>query len=247
MKSSIFSIFAACLLCASVFAQPKANAAPAPANPFQEADHLFTFGEDPERDKQSLAVVERALAGAGNDYQWLWRAARVYYYVGDDAGKSEKLRYFEKGMDAARRAIAQQPNAVEGHFWLGANYGGYSEQKGALKALTMVKKIRVEMETVLRLNDRYQDGAAYLALGEMDRQLPRLFGGNLNRAIQRLEQGMSVAPQNLEMKLALAQAYQEAGRKEDARRLFQEIVQKQVRTRADRDVQEKAKRLLGKL
>jgi FimV-like protein len=247
MKSSIFSIFAACLLCASVFAQPKANAAPAPANPFQEADHLFTFGEDPERDKQSLAVVERALAGAGNDYQWLWRAARVYYYVGDDAGKSEKLRYFEKGMDAARRAIAQQPNAVEGHFWLGANYGGYSEQKGALKALTMVKKIRVEMETVLRLNDRYQDGAAYLALGEMDRQLPRLFGGNLNRAIQRLEQGMSVAPQNLEMKLALAQAYQEAGRKEDARRLFQEIVQKQVRTRADRDVQEKARRLLGKL
>jgi FimV-like protein len=247
MKSSIFSIFAACLLCASVFAQPKANAAPAPANPFQEADHLFTFGEDTERDKQSLAVVERALAGAGNDYQWLWRAARVYYYVGDDAGKSEKLRYFEKGMDAARRAIAQQPNAVEGHFWLGANYGGYSEQKGALKALTMVKKIRVEMETVLRLNDRYQDGAAYLALGEMDRQLPRLFGGNLNRAIQRLEQGMSVAPQNLEMKLALAQAYQEAGRKEDARRLFQEIVQKQVRTRADRDVQEKARRLLSKL
>jgi FimV-like protein len=49
------------------------------------------------------------------------------------------------------------------------------------------------------------------------------------------------------MKLALAQAYQEKGRKEDARRLFQEIAQKQVKTQAERDVQEKAKRLLGKL
>lgn len=249
MKSSIFSIVAVCLLVFSVFAQPKATAAAVPvsANPFQEADHLFTFGEDAERDKQSLAVVERALAGAGKDYQWLWRAARVYYYVGAAAGKAEKLRFFEKGMDAGRRAVAELPNAVEGHFWLAANYGGYSEQKGAFKALTMVKKIRAEMETVLRLNDSYQDGRAYLALGEMDRQLPRLLGGNLNRAIQRLEQGVKIAPDNLEMKLALAQAYQEAGRKEDARRYYQEIIQKQVRTRAERDVQEKAKRLMGKL
>jgi FimV-like protein len=110
-----------------------------------------------------------------------------------------------------------------------------------------VKKIRAEMETVLQLNDRYQDGGAYLALGEMDRQLPRLMGGNLSRSIQRLEQGLKIAPHNLEMKLALAQAYQESGRKEDARRQFQEILQKQVKTKAERDVQEKAKRMIGKL
>ncbi len=247
MRCFIFSIFAVCFLFSPIFAQPKARAAAAPANPFHEADKLFTFGEDAERDKQSLAIIEREMAGNGNDYQWLWRAARVYYYAGEEADKSQKLRYFEKGMNAARRAVAQQPNAVEGHFWLAANYGGYSEEKGAFKALTMVKKIRAEMETVLRLNDRYQDGGAYLALGEMDRQLPRLIGGNLNRAIQRLEQGVSIAPHNLEMKLALAQAYQDAGRKEDARRLYQEIIQKQTRTRAERDVQEKAKRLIGKL
>jgi len=103
------------------------------------------------------------------------------------------------------------------------------------------------METVLRLNDRYQDGGAYLALGEMDRQLPRIIGGNLTRAIQRLEQGVSVAPNNLEMKLALGQAYQEKGRKEDARRQFQEITQRQVKTQSERNVQEKAKRLINKL
>jgi tetratricopeptide (TPR) repeat protein len=248
MRGCIFSIFAVCLTFISVPAQSKARAAtvPASANPFHEADSLFTFGEDTERDKQSLAVIERALAGSGNEYQWLWRAARVYYYVGDDAAKSEKLRYFEKGMNAGQRAIGQQPNAAEGHFWLAANYGGYSEEKGMFKALRMIKKIRAEMETVLRLNDRYHDGGAYLALGEMDRQLPRIIGGNLNRAISRLEQGLAIAPDNLEIKLALAQAYQEAGRKEDAQRQFQEIIRKQVKTRSERGVQEKAKRLLGK-
>ena len=220
------------------------------ANPFQEADKLFTFGEDAARDKQSLAVVERALASDGGNYQWLWRAARVYYYVGDEAGKNEKLGYFQKGIDIAQRAITVQPNAVEGHFWLGANYGGYSEEKGALKALQTVKKIRAEMETVLRLNDRYCDGGAYLALGEMDRELPRIAGGSLSRAIARLEQGIKIAPNNLEMKLSLAQAYQEDGRKEDARRQLQEITSRSInpsRARTERDVQQKARQLLGKL
>ena len=249
MKIVVFLTLTVCFLFTPVFAQSKTKAAVAPAsdNPFQEADNLFTFGEDAGRDKQSLSVIERALAANGKDYQWLWRAARVYYFVGDEAAKSEKLPFFEKGINAGERAIAEQPNAVEGHFWLAVNYGGYSEQKGMLKALAMVKKIRAEMETVLRLNDRYQDGGAYLALGEMDRELPRLMGGNLTRAIQRLEQGLSVAPDNLEIKLSLAQAYKEAGRKEDARRLFQEIAQKQAKTQAERHVQEKAKRLISKL
>jgi len=251
MFKVIFSIVTFCLMLTAGFAQTKTRvAAGSPANSFQEADYLFTFGENAARDKQSLTVVERALESDGGNYQWLWRAARVYYYVGDESGKNEKPVFFQKGIDVAQRAVAAQPNAVEGHFWLAANYGGYSEQIGALKALQTVKKIRAEMETVLRLNDRYQEGGAYLALGEMDRELPRLVGGNLHRAIARLEQGIKVAPQNLEIKLSLAQAYKEDGRKEDARRQLQEITSHSInpsRARAERDVQEKARQLLGKL
>lgn len=224
--------------------------AAAQANPFAEADRLFTFGEVAERDKRSLALMEQALAQDSNNYQWLWRAARVYYHVGEGAAKAEKLHYYEKGIDVGRRAVAQLPNAVEGHFWLAANYGGYSQQKGAFKALTTVKKIRAEMETVVRLNDHYHGGSAYLALGELDRQLPRLLGGNVKRAVERLEQGARVAPHNLEMKLALAQAYAEAGRKEDARRQLQELATRQInpdRARAERGVQAKAQRLLDQL
>jgi tetratricopeptide (TPR) repeat protein len=244
MRNVIFSIITTGFLFAAAFAQAKQ------ANLFQEADYLFTLGENLERDKQSLAVVERALVSDGSNYQWLWRAARVYYYVGDGVGKNEKLGYFQKGIAIGQRAVAALPNAVEGHFWLAANYGGFSEQTGALKALQTVKKIRAEMETVLRLNDRYNDGGAYLALGEMDSQLPRIVGGNLGRAIARLEQGAKIAPHNLEMKLALAEAYQENGRKDDARRLLQEITNRPASAsppQAERHAREKAQRLLAKL
>jgi tetratricopeptide (TPR) repeat protein len=217
------------------------------AQTFQEADHLFTYGDDASRDQQALAVIEKALANDGNNYQWLWRAARARYHVGDEARKADKLKHFESGIAYAQRAVAQLPNAVEGHFWLGANYGGYSQVKGAFSALATVKKIRAEMETVLRLNAAYADGSAYLALGELDRQLPRLLGGNVGRAITRLEMGVKVAPRNLEMKYALAQAYQENGRKEDARHQINELMQATARNRAERNVQDKARKLLAKL
>ncbi len=217
------------------------------AQSFQEADHLFTYGDDTGRDQQALAVIEKALASDGNNYQWLWRAARARYYIGDEAPAAAKLKHFESGIAYAQRAISQLPNAVEGHFWLGANYGGYSQVKGAFSALTTVKKIRVEMEIVLRLNAAYADGSAYLALGELDRQLPRLLGGSVKRAITRLEQGVKSAPRNLDMKYALAEAYQDDGRIEDARRQLNELTQAAARNRADRNVQEKARRLLAKL
>lgn len=221
--------------------------APALAQSFSEADHLFTYGEDANRDKQALTIIEKALASDGANYQWLWRAARASYYIGDEAPKAAKLTHFERGIAYAQRAIGREPNAVEGHFWLGANYGGYSEVKGMFSALATVKKIRAEMETVLRLNAGYADGRAYLALGELDRQLPRLMGGNLKRAITRLEEGLKIAPHNLELKYVLAEAYQEQGRKEDARRQLNELLQVTARNRADQHIQNKTRQLLAKL
>jgi hypothetical protein len=255
MREMVFMIAFAGLLSVSAFgwqaSRPadSASASPANANPISEADRLFAHGEDAARDRQALAVLERALALDANNYQLLWRLARSCYFVGDDTPKNEKARYFERGIEMARRAVMLEPNGVEGHFWLGVNYGGISEQKGALNALQLVKKIRAEMETVVRLNGSYEDGGAYLALGEIDHQLPRLFGGNLKRAISYLEQGVRVAPQNMELKLALAETYLDAGRREDSRRQLQEILGMSInlaRAKENRATQEKARKLLSK-
>jgi hypothetical protein len=190
------------------------------------------------------------MAADGNNYQLLWRAARAYYFVGDDShNKAEKVANFDKGVAAAQRAIALLPNAVEGHFWLGVNYGGQSEVKGVLNALTTVKKIRAEMETVLKLNAGYEDGSAYLALGRIDRELPRLLGGSPKRGLAYLEQGVRVAPKNLDLKLTLAEAYLDEGRKDEGRRLLQEIVNTPVnpaRAKEGRHIQERARQLLAK-
>jgi len=218
-------------------------------DPVADADALFSYGEDPARDLQALATLTRALVTEAHNYQVLWRAARAYYQVGDDASDREKQRYFERGIEMGQRAVTQQPAGVEGHFWLGANYGGLSEIQGIWQAFQIVKKVRTEMETALRLQPDYEDGSAYRALGEIARQLPGVLGGSLKRAIAYFEQGLRVAPQNMGLRLALAKAYLEAGQREASQRLLAEILRMPVRparAHADRHTQDKARQLLRK-
>src|ERR671924_1629464 len=198
-------------------------------DPVADADALFSYGEDTARDLQALATLTRALVTDAHNYQVLWRAARAYYQVGEDASDREKQRYFERGIETGQRAVAQQPAGVEGHFWLAANYGGLSEIQGIWQAFQMVKKVRAEMEAALRLQPDYEDGSAYRALGEIARQLPGVLGGSLKRAIAYFEQGLRVAPQNMGLKLALAKAYLEAGQRQASQQLLIEILQMPVR------------------
>ncbi|MEP7274095.1 MAG: TRAP transporter TatT component family protein [Acidobacteriota bacterium] len=214
----------------------------------QQSDNLFSYGEDPGRDRQALELLGPPLAVEPRNYQLLWRSARACYYIAEESPVAQKVAYYERGIKTAQAAVALEPNAVEGHFWLGANYGGVGEQKGMLKALSLIGKIRAEMEAVVRLNPGYEDARGYLALGELDRQLPRLIGGSTSRAIAYCEKGLKLAPQNLELKVSLARGYLEVGRREEARRQLHEVIARSVnpaRARAERGVQDEARKLFA--
>ena len=222
------------------------------ANPavLAEADSLFAYGANHANELQGLAVLERASASEPDDYDLLWRLARAYYSVADGAPANQKISYFSSGIEAGKRAIARKPDAVEGHFWLAAAWGGYCQEKGGLTAFRNVSQVRSEFEVVIRLNDAYEEGTAYMALGEIDRQLPGLFGGDLKRAIATLEHGLKIAPENPELKLALANAYLDARRKNDGIAQLHELVRLELhspRIEPGRRAQEKAQKLLIRL
>ena len=219
---------------------------PASKDPIGDADRLLSRGDAMAQDQQSLAILEGALTTDGKNYDLLWRAARAAYYVGDFGVEADKLKYFDKGVAFAQRAVTAKPDAVEGHFWLAANYGGKAQLVGALKALSTVKKIRSEMQAVVKLDDKYENGNAYLALGEIDRELPGIMGGDKKRSMSLYEQGLKVAPENLDLKIALAKAFQNVKRNDEAKKLLQEVVQATATTRIQREAQEEAKQLLNK-
>jgi hypothetical protein len=168
-------------------------------------------------------AVRGGAAATSRDCNGLWRATRSLSEQGDRASGDEKIRLLERAIDVGEEAVRRCPEQAEAHFWLGASYGRYADAKRGLTALRLVGRIRREMEASVRLQPGYEGGDAFLALGQLDLSVPSLFGGNRTRGVGRLEEGLRVAPGNLDIRLALAQAYVHDGRRAEALDLLRSV------------------------
>jgi tetratricopeptide (TPR) repeat protein len=189
-----------------------------------EADKLYAERADLKRTREGIILLGRALASDAGSYDAAWRLARLNYFLGSHTtDDSERDRAFDKGIEAARRAVKLQDSRPEGHFWLGANLGGQAE-RSALSGLAAIDEIRAEMEKVIRLDESFQSGSAYMALGQIDLEAPRMFGGDTRRAVEILEKNLHFGENNALYRLRLAQAYVAVNRREDARRELNTIL-----------------------
>lgn len=188
-----------------------------------QADQLYAQREDLLRLRQGVVMLRQARTADPNSYDALWRLAKFNYYLATHTEGDEQDKAFREGIDAGKAAVALQVNKPEGHFWLGANYGG-SLEEGAIFGLATVEDVRNEMQAVLKLDEGYQDGSAYMVLGLVDLKAPKLMGGDTQKAVAELEKGLRFGEGNAILRLHLAEAYQEVGRSDDARKQLNAII-----------------------
>ena len=183
-----------------------------------EAEPLYDHREELPKIRQAVSLLRQARTANYGSYEAAWKLARADYYLGEHTtDDSEREDLFREGIDAGKVAIQLQPNKADGHFWLGANYGGSGEHS-TLASLSTVEDIRKEMETVLKLDEGYKLGSAYLALGQLYLEAPRVLGGDNAKAISYLEKGLKFGANNALLRLRLAQAYEATNRDGDARK-----------------------------
>jgi tetratricopeptide (TPR) repeat protein len=213
----------------------------------QKADKLYADRDKVESLRQAVALVEKDVT----NYEAMWRLAKFKFYLSDhESDKERKSKWLQGGIAAAEKAIKLDTNRVEGHFWRGANKGEYADLKGAFTGLGLIKTIRREFETALRLDPTYAKGTIHLALGQLSLQVPRLLGGNDKRGLEMLEEGLKYGPANAELKLALAEQYIKKVKKAEAKKLLEEILKEDdpLRTPNEQtDLRNKAQQMLDKL
>ncbi|HEX8087824.1 MAG TPA: tetratricopeptide repeat protein [Blastocatellia bacterium] len=224
---------------------------PAQDGPFAKADKLFASRDNLESLKQAVSMMEEAIARDKNNYEASWRMAKYLYYLADvETDEPKKSRLIHRAIDAAKKAVALDGARVEGHFWLAAASGELADMKGGIGSVGLVKIIRKEFEAALAIEPSYENGASYLALGQIDLSMPRLLGGSERRGMARLEEGLRAYPSNAELKLATAEAYEKKGRKDEARKLLESILATPDPARSPNeieDIRNKARRLLERL
>jgi tetratricopeptide (TPR) repeat protein len=203
-------------------------AAPAETLPVAElivrADKLYAQRGDLTQVRETVSLLRRARTGEFQNYDVAWRLARADYYLGahtkDD---NERDNAFREGVETGEAAVKLQGGKPEGHFWLGANMGGRA-QASMLSGVADAQDIRREMEAVIKIDEKYEFGSAYMVLGQVDLELPGFMGGDPAEAVKNLEKGLQYGPDNALLRLRLAQGYLATGRKEDARKQIDTLI-----------------------
>src|SRR3569832_1159595 len=119
------------------------------ADKIAEAEPLYEGREDMTKARTAVTALRQAHAADYGNYEAAWKLARAAFYVGDRTDvETERDAMFKEGIDAGKAAVQLQPNKPDGHFWLGANYGG-SAAHSKLSNLSSFQDIKGEMEAVV--------------------------------------------------------------------------------------------------
>lgn len=215
-------IFVAVSSCTSRSSDPIAAPAAAETVPVTElvarADKAYEQRDDLAQVREALSLLRRGRTADFQNYDVAWRLARAdYYLAAHTKDDKERDNAFREGVESGEAAIKLQGGKPDGHFWLGANMGGRAKAS-SLSGLADAEDIRREMETVIKLDEKYEFGSAYMVLGQVDLELPRLMGGDPQDAVKNLEKGLPFGEDNALLRFHLAEAYLATGRKDDARK-----------------------------
>jgi Tfp pilus assembly protein PilF len=230
MYRKIIGLISICLL---LFAAACSESAPiestaadtaSSAEDIATADQLYSQRADLLQLRRGIVSLRQALTKDPGNYDAAWKLSKFDYYLATHTDDSkERDTAFRDGIEAGKTAVKIQNDKPDGHFWLGANYGGAAEHS-SIEGLATVSDIKSEMETVLRLDEGYQNGSAYMVLGLVYLNAPGIVGGDQKKAVEEMEKGLRFGEPNAFLHLHLAEAYRKVGRTEDARHELKKIL-----------------------
>ena len=228
VASALFSVIFGGIACDRGASESPANTGGADAkmatDKIAEAEPLYDGREDMTKARTAVTALCQAHAADYGNYEAAWKLARAAFYVGDRTDvDTEQDAMFKEGIDAGKAAVQLQPNKPDGHFWLGANYGG-SAAHSTLSNLSSFQDIKGEMEAVLKIDEGYQGYSAYLGLGRLYLQAPKMLGGDPAKAVEYLEKGVKANPTNTLMRYELAAAYETVGRPAEAKKQIETLM-----------------------
>ena len=189
-----------------------------------DPDRLYAEREDVAKALAAANVWERRLAANAGDYESAWKLAQACYWLGGHAAPDQRRAQLDKGIEAARRAVAAESRQPAGHFWLAANMGAMAETAGMRAGLRYRGEIKRELETVLALDPSFQKGSADRALGRWYFKVPGLFGGDNQKSLDHLRRSLTYDPDSAASWSFMADTLREMGKREEARQALQKVL-----------------------
>ena len=198
--------FLGCIALIFLAATAGLNAAPAALT---EADTLLKSPTlDAAHAEKALSLYEGLLsANAAPRPLVLVRLARTCFILGQLTPKKYCEGHYRRGKVYADTLIHEDPNRVEGHYWLALNLCGLAEVCGYMTGRRLLPQIMQELERAVALDETYEQAGAHRVLGRIYFEAPAwpMSVGDLHKSLKHLQAAVRLAPENSTNHLYLAQ------------------------------------------
>jgi len=214
-----------------------------------EGNALYDKGKsNVESYKLSAENFVKALEAKPDSYEAAWKAARSYREYANDSKKKNVpnwkgicKEYGKLGMKFGEKAIALNPNAVEGNFWYGCSVGNYSDGVSVVTALKegLKNKTQASFEKSYKINKMYTDGGPIKALGRFWFVLPWPLQDK-DLSLKYLKEYQKLFPNDAEGQVYLGELLLKMKNKDEAKGLLQK-----AESSSDKYYADQAKKLLA--
>jgi len=153
-----------------------------------------------------------------------WRLSVLYYKKAYELkdNKKFKMTLFQKGVEYGDSSRKINPGNLNGQFWYAANKGSIGQLKGVMNSLSMVGELKKIGNEILKKDK--DNIVARILLANIDLALPGLFGGNADRAIKRLKEGLAIDSCFSALYVPLAKAYLKKKKKKKAKEVLNKLI-----------------------
>jgi hypothetical protein len=206
------------------------GAAPAPEAQewMAQADELYKTRDQGASQKAIGKILREQLSKDPNSFEANWRLAQLLSFQanGMPDGSEIKAAIGKAAWQAGDLAVAARGDDVRGQYWAAVGIGLYSEGVGILTALSqgLEGKFRSRAQAAMRLAPDYLDGAPVVLWGRYFYKLPWP-KKNIDESVKILSEVVKSHPGNLRAMLYLADSIADNGRKDEARKLLQEVIE----------------------
>jgi tetratricopeptide (TPR) repeat protein len=193
-------------------------------------DALFDKRFEAASIKELEDTLKKELQAAPEDYELLWRQARLYVWQADGASDSRLKKVLGKqAWDLCDKAVKIAPQRVECQYIGAAGIGVYAQAVGVLKALKdgLEGRFNERLDTAIKINPDFERGSPLLAKGRYHYELPWP-KRDLAESAKLFEKVIAKFPENLRAHCYLAETLLADDKAEKAREEILKVKQGSV-------------------
>ena len=154
--------------------------------------------------RQSVALYKQAAQHQPDSYEAFWKAARscrviVRKAVIDELADLEQIgaAFGKQGMELAEKAIALEPEKVEGHYYYAVNVGGYAKGASIWSIIRegLKDKAQKHLNKAYEIDRKYNGFVLLMHMGLYYEVLPWFAGRDTDKALEFYREALLLMPE----------------------------------------------------